>query len=232
METSVVMSLFTTLAQVSFTVTGLLAIAIAGDNKIREYWFKHQSRSFYVQISFLLLLLPGFVSIGSLITISSKTNIPTWPYAGMIFGLIYSSLAIGFFFRKKNLADPGEFRRLEHKFFKVIPDMGIYGLALIFLSLFGLSAYYSATRINFDQIQIGFGVLLVFSVLSSTATSIILLRAYELPMNVREETNIIAFPDPSVGNNRKADSDIYIITALLIAVISFVIGLFVNQRSK
>jgi len=66
---------FTTLAQVSFTLSGLMAIAIAGDSKRRDYWFGNEPRSLFVYISFLLLFLPGFVSISGLIPPYSKTSI-------------------------------------------------------------------------------------------------------------------------------------------------------------
>ena len=206
MTSPLITSFFTTLAQVSFTVSGLLAIAIAGDSKKRDYWFGHEFHSLYVQISFLLLLLPGFVSIAGLITISSKINIPFWPFAAFTLGLIYSLLAISFFFRRKRLADPEEFRRLENKFFKVIPEMGIYGIILIFLGIFGLSAYYSSAEALFDQIQMWLGIMLIFSVLSAAGNSITLLRANELPVKAKEEMTTITAFESSVGGNRKADS--------------------------
>src|SRR5215216_6208508 len=101
MASSSLLTFFGTLAQVSFTVSGLMAVAIAGDSKRRDYWLGHESRSLFVSLSFLILLLPGFISIGGLIPPTSDGNIPSWVSVCFILGLLYLTLAIVFFFRKR-----------------------------------------------------------------------------------------------------------------------------------
>ncbi len=95
MASTTILTLFTTLAQVSFTVSGLMAVAIAGDSKRRDYWFGHEARSLFVYKSFLLLLLPGFVSIGGLIPSAGK--VPSWVFVTLFWGyfILYLLSSLG-----------------------------------------------------------------------------------------------------------------------------------------
>jgi len=170
-------TLFTTLAQVTFTVAGLMAIAIAGDSKRRDYWFSHEARSLFVYQSFLFLLLPGFVSLGGLIPSSPDNDSSSWIFSSLIFGFLYALLSLEFFKRKRKLKEPKEFNKLVTKISNVSRDMFTYGITLFFLSIIGIGAFYAESIKNQFQMGIFLGVVLILAIFSSTVNSVILLRA-------------------------------------------------------
>lgn len=230
--TSSLITLFSTLAQVSFTVSGLMAVAIAGDSKRRDYWFGNESRSLFVYITFLLLLLPGFFSIGGLIPTPSNLNIPSWTYTSLSLGILYLLLFITYFFRKKKLAEPEEFERLETKFFKVIWELGTYGIGMVLLGGFGYSTFYTSSVHNYDLLKIGVGIMLLLLTMIGALNSVILLRENNLPIQISEKINSLT-PLEQIGNsNQKKNSNSNIYTVLIISIFAFVIGLFINQKSK
>jgi len=141
-------------------------------------------------------------------------------------------LAINFFVRRKKLIETEEFNRLEKKFFSANPEMGINGILLVFLAIFGYSAYHTSAIIIYGQIETWLGIFLVFSIISAVANSINLLRTNELPKILYEEKYTTSLSKPSDAVNRKANSGIKVITLLLIAEISFVVGLLMNHRRK
>jgi len=227
-------TLFTTLAQVSFTVSGLMAVAIAGDSKRRDYWFGHEARSLFVYISFLLLLLPGFVSIGGLIPPSIKTTIPSWPFTTFVLGVLYSTLAVVFFFRKRKLAEPEEFKRLEQRFSKVNSEMGLFGFAMIFVSVGGYSGYYTASNLTYSQAETLVGIILFIAMMSGAVASVVLLRVNdEISNKVIKQTEITRLPDPSsVVESQGSNSNTYLFTTLSIAAIAFLVGLLIKIRDN
>jgi hypothetical protein len=223
---------FTTLAQVSFTLSGFLAIAIAGDNKRRDYWFGNESRSLFIYVSFLLLLFPGFVSLGGLIPPYSKTSIPSWPYASLFLGLIYSLLTISFSIRRKKLKDLKEFERLENKYFKVIPEMGFYGYGLMIFGVLEYVAYHTSSAIVYSKEDTWLGMILFLSLMTSAVNAVLFLRANEMP---KEEPKVDLSkyqPEQLIGLNQKANSGLNVVSVLLISAISFFVGLFLKQRIK
>ena len=228
MDTSLT-TFFTTLAQVSFTISGLMAVAIAGDNERREYWFGHQARSFFVYICFLLLLLPGFVSIGGLIP-PFQDNIPSWPLAAFVLGLIYIALSVSFFFKKKKLTEPDEFKRLEKNFSKVNSEMSFYGIFMIILGVFGFSSHYINSVKIYGQQEPLLGILLFFSMFSGAINSVDLLRTNETSNNEKKEISPIPSSEQPETLNQKGNQEPVVLIALLTALIAFLIGLIFRQK--
>ncbi len=83
---------FTTIAQISFTIAGLIIVALAGDSETRHYWFGNRHRRLFAHTTLSLVLLPGLVSIFSLIPL--YTPYPSWLFSTGILGCIFVSLSI------------------------------------------------------------------------------------------------------------------------------------------
>jgi MFS family permease len=226
METSLE-TLFTTLAQVSFTVSGLMAVAIAGDSNRRDYWFGHKSRSFFVYINFLLLLLPGFISLSALIT--EINGRPSWTVSAILLGLLFGALSISFFFRKRKLSEPNEYKRLEGKFSKVNREMGLYSVALIFLGVFGYHSYDITLGIKTVYAELWTGILLVSMVITSSLNSVIFLQTNtETEGNKETETPFIE--EKTEPTDKNDSIGINIIYSLFLAFAFFLIGIVIDRK--
>jgi hypothetical protein len=227
---STILTLFTTLAQVSFTVAGLMAVAIAGDGDRRDYWFRHEARSLFVYVSFLLLLLPGFVSIGGLIP--STYKVPSWAFVTLFLGLLYSALAITFGVRKRKLAEAAEFRRLEKKYLGTISELGFYGFATLFIAAVGGAGAYKASP-AYNLAETGLGALLFLSVLSGAVLSVGLLRNTEELNKISPETHgaKLTEVDSDLLNKERVTGP-YVIISLLIAIIAFLMGVFAKSEDR
>lgn len=156
-----------------------MAVAIAGDNNRREYWFGNESRSRFVYISFLLLILPGIVSIGGLIPIN-ENKIPSWPFGTLFFGLIYFGLAITFSISKRKLDDPEEFKKLERNILNVTWEMGVDGFVMIVSSVLGIMAMLVINQEFYSGTETAIGIWLLLSVFTSAINSIVLLRTNDI----------------------------------------------------
>ncbi len=219
------------MAQVSFTVSGLMAVAIAGDSKRRDYWFGHRSRSLFVYISFLILLLPGFISIGGLIP--SNGEVPSWIFVTFFFGLLYMMLAVTYFFQKRKLAEPEEFKRLEKRFSKVNSELGFYGLAIFLASIWGWINIYIAATTEYEKAETWLGVVLFFATISGALASVILLRANEETPDTTNSGNAVAIlPKNKTFEEQDSRSGFYILISLLFSIIAFMIGLFLRSKDE
>lgn len=61
---------FSTIAQVSFTIVGLFFVAITLDSETRDFWFNQKPHDRYTYLNFLVMLLPGFLALGGLISVA------------------------------------------------------------------------------------------------------------------------------------------------------------------
>ena len=119
MTSEALKQLFTTLAQVSFTLTGLLAIAIGGDKQRRDYWFENEDRSLFVYICFIMLILPGLVSVSGLIPSDTVFYFLPWPFFTIILGAVYLRLSCKYSVNKNKLVYTEE-RKLLKKSLQII----------------------------------------------------------------------------------------------------------------
>jgi len=224
-------TLFNTLAQVSFTISGLMAVAIAGDSKRRDYWFGHEARSLYVRISFLLLVLPGFISIGGLIPLPGI--IPPWPIVTGFYGAIYFILSINFYFMIRKFSEPEEYKRLEKKFSKVNTEMGVFGLSMIVIGLIGFGNFVTPSVDISSFLETVIGMLLFFGTVFGAIAAINLLKANELHSDVDDE-----FPKPdqtkqhSLVVDQNPNVNRIVGFSLLAGIIGILIGIFVNDRNS
>ena len=225
-------TMFSTLAQVSFTVSGLMAVAIAGDADRRNYWFGDKARSLFVYISFLLLLLPGFISVGGLIP-SYSEKIPSWPYIAFFWGFLYLMLSITFFFRKKKAVRFDEFSRLEKEYAKVNTEMGSVGIVITILAIFNWGGYMISSQSTINQTETLLGITLWILTITSIIQSVDFLRSNEQASIQNNESNLTKSNEPSI---HKADENksvvIFIVGALVIAIIAFITGLIIDHKNN
>jgi hypothetical protein len=81
-------NLFSTIAQISFTLVGLFYLALTLEAKSKDFWFGEKLQSRYVYLNLLFLLLPGFIALSGLIP-SAWESISIWPFSGLFLVIIY-----------------------------------------------------------------------------------------------------------------------------------------------
>lgn len=202
-------ALFETVAQVSFTVAGLMLVALAGDSERRKFWFQNKSRAIYALLKLLLLLLPGILSVGGLIAPTPRNlggvfrRVPSWPLASVFIGIVYllESMWLSRLRREGDVA----FRKVE----QVLGETGmtrvtvLLGVLLSFASVFGWFGYRHSQRVLIAQASDLLGVLLSLSVLIGTIDSVLLFR-YEADLTAELGTQ----PEPVVAQEgRGADTE-------------------------
>lgn len=160
---------FSTVAQVTFTLAGLLLIALAGDNKSRRFWFGHEPRAIFAYISFTLVVMPGIFSIGSLVFTAPSSSdkiiilIPSWPFAAVLTGIFYWFLSGLISDSKNKIRDDPEFLRLD-KILSVVHGIRTFAVLFIFLGLYGAIEYWtkpSSLELMIFEIVMGTFVSLV-----------------------------------------------------------------------
>jgi hypothetical protein len=152
-------TVFIAFAEISFTVTGLLFVVIAADEKSRNYWFD-ENRNFFTRKLFLFTILPGVFALFSLIP--SQQYSPTWHYVAL-FTFVFSML-ISLLKKSDNGLDRGENRFIRSNYWVILPILliAILGLAsynleidFIFYALFSivvlLSSIIIVTIFNFAK---------------------------------------------------------------------------------
>jgi len=131
-------SLFETLAQVSFAVTGLLLVVVAGDAEARKRWFGTPARQAFTQGTLYLILLPGFVSLSSLIP-PFNPAFATWPFAAGGWSLICGIYA--YLLKRVARKEREKYSVLEDRFFKTSNNLIAAMILLVLLALYGLTVY-------------------------------------------------------------------------------------------
>ncbi len=81
-------TLFSTVAQISFTLVGLFYLALTVDAKSKEFWFGERLHSRYAYLNLLFLLMPGFVALSALIP-SPWESFPIWPLTNLLLVAFY-----------------------------------------------------------------------------------------------------------------------------------------------
>jgi hypothetical protein len=145
--------LFTTIAQVSFALTGLVFLALTLNDTTREFWFS-ETNSAYVNLNLATLILPGIISLGGLIPQVPFLKIPSWVWMTLFIGLLYLYLAFRTAFITRNIRYKG-FPKIEKQFGDVRFGLWIYSLHMILVSLGSIFLYaYETTSCSLFTIAI------------------------------------------------------------------------------
>lgn len=172
-------SLFTAVAQVTFTLAGLLAIAVVGDEHNRRFWLGLEPRAVFVFLSFMFLLIPGVFSIGGLVFSSSNAKlaqaIPAWPFSAAIAGGLYwlMVLFLNLGLRSaRRLRDRLEFRRLDNQ---ITITRGYRYIGSGFLLFAGLGFYqygHLDSLLQIEHADLAIGAYLTIVVLTEVVISV------------------------------------------------------------
>src|SRR5690348_4964154 len=83
-------SLFSTIAQISFTLLGLFVVALTIDAKSRKFWFGETHRRQYASITLLYTILPGLLALCGLVP-PLDGKLPSWLLLSILLFVIYVS---------------------------------------------------------------------------------------------------------------------------------------------
>jgi hypothetical protein len=232
-------------AQISFTLAGLIIVAIAADSETRHYWIGHRPRRLFAYVSLLLVTLPGVVSIFGLIPQSTEDAIPSWIYSAFIIGILYLFLAIVASFRKKNSASAEELRELDKELFRPYRQLGVDSVLLILTALL-------AFFLHRELAQISLGLIFGLSIFSGISSVMDLLRLQELseqegisePMGDANNTTDVSgememysrSTNSNVSEDRldseRRNTNSLLISSMLAAIIAFLLGMLVGRGYK
>jgi hypothetical protein len=133
-------SLFETLAQVSFAVTGLLLVVVAADRDSHARWFGTKPRRVFTQGLLYFTLLPGFISVCSLIP-PSDPDAPVWLWVAGVWGLLSFVPAVLLWVRRRN----PDYTALEISYFNLSASIFLAAVSLSVISALGLIDYYGTS---------------------------------------------------------------------------------------
>jgi len=200
----------------------LLAIAVAGDSKRREFWFTNESKSLFIYRNFLLIFFPGLISVGGLTPLSSIISIPPWIITTFVISLIF------IIFHRK-IKNKKETRELEKRNSVILNPLEI-GLCGIILSILAFIAAWVNSEKIYAIYEASFCVILLFSVISGTFFTIQLI-CFDEAEKVRkeDETKKERSDQPNLVEqinivDGKFKSGLYVLLGLILAVLGFIAG--------
>ncbi len=221
-------TLFATVAQVSFTIVGLFFVALTVDAETRDFWFSQKTRSRYVYLNLLIMLLPGFLSLARLVT--SKD--------GISFMLPFLSFLLFFLF----FGFSREIKQIKkEKSYTAIADFeGVLDLQaeirlskwiLFFIAIWGGAALIIQSKeisVTLDYFFSGF--LVLFSIVSILPVNVFL-RVYsegKHKLSFEKEisgkvSNSQDIPSQATGGERS-------LLGLFLILGAFLLGLFIKRE--
>src|SRR5258706_14764314 len=80
-------TLFSTVAQISFTIVGLFFVALTEDSDSRKFWFGQKPQSRYAYLNLLVMVIPGVFALGGLVSLNNGM-FPCWPIVALFLFLL------------------------------------------------------------------------------------------------------------------------------------------------
>lgn len=212
--------LFTTVAQVSFAIAGLVFIGLTLDDETRKFWFS-EANAVYVNTNLLLIILPGLVSLGGLIPQVPFLLIPSWAWMNLLIGGLYFSVTIIYNLKTKRMPKYRPIFDTEKRFGTVTSDLLVHVFMLWFVSGTAISLHMNDARCiqfsinllnlstsqqlisNLSCIQLVdsvFGVFLVFLVILGTGPVFRFVRSYSETSRIH--VNEIKTPHLEAGEHQ------------------------------
>lgn len=221
--------LFTTVAQISFTLAGFVVVVIMGDKVIRESWLQEKPRASYVFIVLLFLVMPGLIALGGLI--QPRSDIPSWPFSSTPILVIYFILlreilnALHESGNQETLILEGTVNAINflRRFITIFAILSIIGV---------LTYYLTSPQFSKDLIEILLGSFLGLSIFSSSVVTILMLKADADIRKKDHEKKSVPMVNDDFLHGRKPAGRLSIITAVLIISIMFFVGLFTPRKKS
>lgn len=215
------------MAQVSFTATGLLTVAVAVDKETRLYWFGNRGRRSFAFNHLFLILWPGFVSLGGLIPPAYNGAIPAWPYATAIIGLIYLIILFSSYSTYRNREDKQELQKLLKLFSNPVTIILIYSIALFYLCLSGYLSYLLTPDKSLGN-ESGLAVILIALTAHAVLAAALMLRPLD-SLSDKTADSIVPMEQRSLPpNNTNYQDKPLSATIFVFAAISLTLGFLLN----
>jgi len=153
-------TLFSTVAQISFTILGLFFVVLTVDSETRTRWFNQNPENHYMRLNFLVMLVPGFLSLGGLINLGEGI-FRSWIVASFI---LFSLSLLTYIQLRKLKKEPG-YKRIANLETRLnISNIALTNaIAFLALSIFGFASSYAHDFIHLAQQE---EILKTFVVLS------------------------------------------------------------------
>ncbi len=225
---SYLITFFTTMAQVSFTATGLLTVAIAVDVETRQYWLGNRSRRVFAFDHLFLILWPGFISLGGLIPPGFINAIPAWPYATVVIGLFYVIVLANSYAVYRKREDRHELQKLLKIFSNPVVIILIYSIVLFYLCLSGYLSYMRTPEKALME-ESALAVILTALTAHAVLAAALMLRPLD---NVSKQSSSSAAPidQPSLPSSKTASQNSSLSTAtFMLAAISLILGILLSH---
>jgi len=177
-------TLFSTVAQISFTIVGLFFVALTVDSDARKFWFGQKPQSRYAYLNLLVMLFPGILALGGMVSMDEGV-FPSWPISAMLVCILSTWIYLRFKEIEKSLGYEAIY---QYETILETPKLiSWYSGFLLFLSIFGVLANLNGASDNFrETMNIFAGIFLFFSVGVSIVPINVFLRIYT--ENQKDET--------------------------------------------
>lgn len=187
-------SLFSTIAQISFTLLGLFIVALTIDVKSRKFWFGEAHRRRYASIILLYTILPGLVALGGLIPLLHE-GVPSWLLLSIFLFAMYVSRYLALW---KIVKSPEFHDVLVYE--TKLETINTARTSLILLTLLILSGSISLYQDNnlITNFLLGF-FLFAFTAVSFMPITIILGISFE----IKPKTEVIAYVESKTKKKLK-----------------------------
>lgn len=225
--------LFSTVAQVVFTIVGLFFVSLTFDANTRDFWFGQETNRRYVYINLLVMVFPGFLALGRLIAFPGEIS---WVFPGcsMLFFCLFLWVyrLVGKLKKESNflaIVDIDRILDIRRSVFSV--------LIVSFFCTLGIVNYFAK---NQDSAKM-FDYFLGFFLLSLIFTSIINISVFfrtpaktqtQLIPDSNNAANLMAggpIQNSNIFDKRKGDVGIFYLGILLTGLIAFLVGLICRR---
>lgn len=166
-------NLFSTVAEISFTLLGFLILVFTIDTKSRKFWFRQYPQSRYAYINILFMIMPGFLALGGLLP-SISDKLPAWVVVNIFAFIFYFLFTIELYKIKKS----PEYKKISIYEERLdITKTAISNLVLLgLLTLIAIFAFVSNNTSIFSFAHFFFGFLLVSFIITGIVPVVVFFK--------------------------------------------------------
>jgi hypothetical protein len=223
-------ALFSTVAQICFTIVGFFFVGLTVDAETRVYWLAKKERAQYVSLIFLNMLLPGLFPIGFLIPLSFL-SLPAWLYVAAILLVAYLYIQIAWLKAQKALEVRKHVARFESSF-DVNGNLKFSITVLVLLIVAGVSNILWGIP-STDLLSFVIGLCLFILILGGVISAYLFLRKNtEVRYQESLLVNAAKIETKNLDNNTDSgkSTGIIYIAAMLVGLFFYLLGLFSKKE--
>jgi hypothetical protein len=222
--------LFSTVAQITFTIVGLFFVALTVEPESRDFWFSNKINSRFVAINLIFMLLPGFLALGGLLP--PLYSLHSWPIMNISWSFAYW-IILRRLFQMKKLGELHHLKALEEEMDFLTSCRLTIGF-LILVTILGIYSYFAPSLATFTDFL--FSIFLFASIVASISPVSAFLRAYLAnkpyvsPAN-RPTTDFQSehseFSKKFGKSEAQSSFDVFLV--LLFSAVAFLVGLLIRK---